>query len=161
MRKLVFSLCLLCVSIAAKAQFERGKCIINPSLTGLSLSHSSYEGTKFGIGGQVGAFLIDNAALLVGIGAEWTKPVDSYHTSVSARYYFNNTGIYLGAGLKMKHWKLESTGSVTDLGALAEAGYAFFISKTVTLEPAIYYNLSFKDSAYSKLGVKVGFGLYF
>ena len=42
-----------------------------------------------------------------------------------------------------------------------EVGYAFFISRTVTIEPAIYYDQSFKDhSKYSTVGLKVGFGIY-
>jgi hypothetical protein len=163
MKKLMLGLCLLCVSTAANAQFEQGKWIINPSLTGLNFSYSSHEGTKFGANGEIeaGAFLIDNAALIVGVGADWTKAVNVYHTSVGGRYYFQTTGIYLGAGVKIKHWKPESSGSVTDFGTFAEAGYAFFITKTITLEPAVYYDLSFKDSSYSKFGLKVGFGLYF
>jgi hypothetical protein len=161
MKKLILGLCLLCVSIVANAQFEQGKWIINPSLTGLSFSHSSYEDTKFGINGQIGAFLIDNAALIVSVGGDWTKAIDSYHASVGGRYYFQTTGIYLGAGVKIKHWIPGSSGSVTDLGTFAESGYAFFISRTITLEPAVYYDLSFRDSSYSKFGLKVGFGLYF
>ena len=42
-----------------------------------------------------------------------------------------------------------------------EVGYAFFVSKTVTIEPAIYYDQSFKNhSDYSKIGLRVGFGIY-
>ena len=39
-----------------------------------------------------------------------------------------------------------------------EAGYAFFLSRTVTIEPAAYWNV---NGDRSKFGVKVGFGLYF
>ncbi len=40
-------------------------------------------------------------------------------------------------------------------------GYAFFISKTVTIEPALYYDQSLKDhSQYSTIGLKVGIGIY-
>ena len=43
-----------------------------------------------------------------------------------------------------------------------EIGYAFFLNKTVTIEPVIYYNYSLtKPSDYSKFGVKVGLGFYF
>ena len=42
-----------------------------------------------------------------------------------------------------------------------EVGYAFFISRTVTIEPSVYYQQSFKDhSEYSKIGLRVGFGIY-
>ena len=40
-------------------------------------------------------------------------------------------------------------------------GYAYFLSRTVTIEPAIYYDQSFKDhSKYSTIGLKVGIGVY-
>lgn len=39
-----------------------------------------------------------------------------------------------------------------------EAGYAFFLTRTVTIEPAAYWNV---NSDRSKFGLKVGFGFYF
>ena len=42
-----------------------------------------------------------------------------------------------------------------------QIGYAFFLSHTVTIEPEIYYNHSFKShSDYSTIGLRVGFGIY-
>ena len=42
-----------------------------------------------------------------------------------------------------------------------EVGYAYFLSRTVTIEPAIYYNQSFKNhSDFSSVGLKVGIGVY-
>ena len=38
MKKLALAICLLVVSIAAQAQFEKGKMILNPSVTGLDFS---------------------------------------------------------------------------------------------------------------------------
>ena len=41
-------------------------------------------------------------------------------------------------------------------------GYAFFLGRNVTIEPSVYYDLSFSDtSEFSKLGFKIGFGVYF
>ena len=97
MKKLMWIVCLLVVSVTAQAQFEKGKWIVNPSVTGLGLSYSKSEKTQFGLQAQGGA----------------------------------------------------------------EAGYAFFLTRTVTIEPAVYYDLSFKDSDLSKFGLKVGFGFYF
>lgn len=93
-------------------------------------------------------------------GANWSKPEDKYTLGVGGRYYFDKCGIYLGAGLKMNryNWKV---GDTTDFAFDAEAGYAFFLTRTVTIEPAVYYDLSFKDSDLSKFGLKVGFGFYF
>ena len=161
MRKLVISLCLLCVTIAAQAQFEQGKWIVNPSVTGLSLSHSKAEDTQFGINGEVGAFLMDNVALMVSVTGQWNDLYDAYGAGVGGRYYFQKSGIYVGAGLNVARLKLDGYGSDTNFGASAQAGYAFFITKTVTIEPAVYYNWNFDESDFNKYGLKVGFGIYF
>ena len=161
MKKLLISLSLLCMTIAAQAQFEQGKWIINPSVTGLNLSHSKAQDTQFGINGQVGAFLIDNVALMVSLTGQWTDDYDIYGAGVGGRYYFQKVGIYLGGGLNVARLKLDGSGSDTNFGASAEAGYAFFITKTVTIEPAVYYNWNFDNSRFSEYGLKVGFGIYF
>ena len=43
MKKLALVICLLVASLGARAQFEQGKWIINPSLTGLNFSYSNSE----------------------------------------------------------------------------------------------------------------------
>lgn len=161
MKKIIVSFCLLCVAIAAHAQFEQGKWIINPGITGLSFSHSSNEKTQFGLNAQVGAFVVDNAAILVTLGGDWADEMDVYQVGAGGRYYINSCGVFFGAGMKLKHWSPDHSGSVTNTAVYGEVGYAFFLSRTVTIEPSAYYDLSFKGSDWSKFGVKVGFGLYF
>ena len=58
MKKLALAICLLVVSIAAQAQFEKGKMILNPSVTGLDFSYSKNDKAKFGVGAQVGYGLV-------------------------------------------------------------------------------------------------------
>ena len=42
-----------------------------------------------------------------------------------------------------------------------EVGYAFFLSRTVTVEPSIYYDQSFKNhSDFSTIGFRIGVGVY-
>lgn len=162
MKKFALVLCLLVASLAAQAQFEKGKWVVNPSLTGLDFSYSKSQKVHFGIQAQGGTFLVDNVALLVTAGADWNKHVaDIYTLGVGGRYYFDKCGVYLGAGLKMNHYSWEDAGNTTDFALGLEAGYAFFITRTITIEPAVYYDLSFKDSDYSKFGIKLGFGFYF
>ena len=96
MKKLALAICLLVVSIAAQAQFEKGKMILNPSVTGLDFSYSKNDKAKFGIGAQAGTFLADGIALMVNVGADWSKPVDEYTLGTGMRFYFNSTGVYLG-----------------------------------------------------------------
>lgn len=161
MKKLIISFCLLCVSMLAHAQFEQGKWIVNPSLTGLNFSHSNKESNKFGLNAQVGTFAADNFAVLVTLGGDWEKNLDIYHLGAGGRYYLESCGIFFGAGGKIKHWKPKHEGSVTDYALSGEMGYAFFLSRTITVEPSVYYDLSLKSSDYSKVGIKVGFGFYF
>ena len=66
MKKLALFVCLLVVTVAAQAQFEKGKWILNPSITGLEFSHDTgTDKTRFGLEAKGGAFLLDNVALLV------------------------------------------------------------------------------------------------
>ena len=149
-------------TVGAHAQFEKNKWFINSSVTGLGLSYSGSEKTNFGFEAKGGAFMADNVALLVGLGGNYGKSViDMTLISVGGRYYFDKVGIFLGLDMKYKHFGDNSYNS-NDIGAGLELGYAFFLSRTVTLEPALYYDQSFthhKD--YSKVGFKIGFGFYF
>ena len=159
MKKYVFMVCLLVVSLGAHAQFEQGTWVINPYVTGLGFSVNKAEKVQFGLGAKAGNFLVDDVALLVEASADWSKPVDKYSLGAGGRYYFSKTGVYLGAGLRFDHarWK-ESKNSQFGLGV--EAGYAFFISGSVTVEPAVYYNWCFNKGDMSKFGIKLGFGIY-
>lgn len=162
MKKLALIICLLVASMAAQAQFEKGKWVVNPSMTGLDFSYSKGEKANFGFQAQGGAFLVDNVALMLTGGIDWHKHgKDIYSLGVGGRYYFDRCGVYLGAGLKMNRYSWEDDHHDTDFALGLEAGYAFFVSKTVTIEPGVYYDLSFKDSDFSRFGLKVGFGFYF
>lgn len=82
----------------------------------------------------------------------------SDYVSVGAqgRYYIIQNGLYLGLGAKYVH-----SGGYNDVMPGLEVGYAYFVSKTVTVEPAVYYDQSFKDhSDFSTIGFKVGVGVY-
>ncbi|MDE5702955.1 outer membrane beta-barrel protein [uncultured Bacteroides sp.] len=161
MRKLALFVCLLVATVAARAQFEKGKWIVNPSISGLELSHNTgTDKTSFGIEAKGGAFLLDNVALLVHAGANWNAEksnADIYTLGVGGRYYFSKVGIYLGADVNVDRW---DWGEIDDtkFSFGAEAGYAFFLSRTVTIEPAVFWNV---NSDRSKFGLKVGFGFYF
>ncbi len=159
MKKLALFVCLLVVTVAAQAQFEKGRWIINPSVTGLNLSYNTdSEKANFGLQAKGGAFLVDNVALLVSAGAQWRGGgTDTYMLGVGGRYYISKVGVYLGADVNLQREDWDS-GDKTRFGFGLEAGYAFFLSRTVTIEPAAYWNIN-KDR--SEFGLKVGFGFYF
>lgn len=163
MKKILVSLVMLVVvTLSAQAQFEKDTWYVNASLTGLDLTHSKAEGTRFGFQAGGGGFLADNLALLINFKGQYVKHgVDETMLGTQLRYYFSQCGVYGGLGLAYKHL---SIGSVKEnlICFTPEVGYAFFLNKNLTLEPAIYYDLSlneFKD--YSKFGFKIGFGYYF
>lgn len=161
MRKILIVVGFLLLSMGAQAQFEKGTWMVNPSISGLELSWNKDSKAKFGFGVQGGAFLVDNVVLLVDGEALWTSPVDVYSLGVGGRYYFNDIGVYMGAGLYGSRINPKVGSNVNNFSLKLEVGYAFFLSKTVTIEPALYYNQSFKDSDYTELGLKLGFGFYF
>lgn len=149
----------LMVSVGAHAQFESGKQYCGASLTGLNLSYNGSEELSLGIQAKAGYFFEDDMMLLAQAeykhsGLEGVK--DYWALGAQGRYYIEQNGIYLGTGVKLIH-----TGSYNDVMPGVEVGYAFFVSKQVTIEPAVYYDQSFKNhSDYSTVGVKVGIGIY-
>lgn len=149
----------LMVSVGAHAQFESGKQYCGASLTGLNLSYNGSEELSLGIQAKAGYFFEDDMMLLAQAeykhsGLEGVK--DYWALGAQGRYYIEQNGIYLGAGVKLIH-----TGGYNDVMPGVEVGYAFFVSKQVTIEPAVYYDQSFKNhSDYSTVGVKVGIGIY-
>lgn len=160
MKKLALVFCLLVASLTAQAQFEKGTTILNPSFSGLDFSYTSNDKAKFGFGAQVGTFFADGIALMVNASADWSKPIDEYTLGTGARFYFNTTGVYIGGGVDWNRFRWSGGESRTDWGVGVEAGYAFFLSRTVTLEPAVYYKWRFNNSDMSRFGIKIGLGIY-
>lgn len=140
--------------------FEQGKLFAGASLTGLDLSYSGMTELNLGLQAQLGYTFADNwlGYGLVEYSHSGLKGVsDSFMAGVGGRYYISQNGLFLGANCKYIH----SNKSYNDVMPGVEIGYAFFISRTVTIEPAIYYQQSFKDhSDYSKVGLRIGFGIY-
>ena len=161
MKKLTLILCLLVSTLAAHAQFEKGKWIVNPSITGLGFSYDTgLDKAAFGLEVNGGAFVMDNLAVLVHAGASWndrSSDTDIYTLGAGGRYYFDQVGIFAGCNVNMDRWKGKGWDD-TKVSFGMEVGYAFFLSKTVTIEPAACWNV---NGDRSKFGVKVGFGLYF
>ena len=167
MKKLLLCLVMLTTTTLAHAQFEQNKWYFNTAVTNLGISYNGSEELR--LGGQItaGTFLFDDIALMLnGEGVYHKLGERSATFGVGGRYYFSQNGIYVGTGIKFRHYEYEENAKVknekfNDGLWSFEAGYAFFLSRTATIEPAIYYDLSFKDSDYSKVGFKLGFGLYF
>lgn len=163
MNRSMKKLTILCVSLlmagAAHAQFEKGKVYCGASLSGLNLSYNGSNDLNLGVQGQSGYLFADNWMAVGNVSYQHTgkEGVKDYvGVGAQCRYYIIQNGLYLGAGAKLQH-----TGSYNDVMPGVEVGYAFFVSRTVTIEPAIYYDQSFKNhSDYSTIGLRVGIGVY-
>lgn len=160
MKKCMLVVCMLLAAAAAHAQFEKGKWVVNSGVTGMGLTYDTQDDkTSFGLDVQGGAFLLDNIALLVHGGAQWNggDDCDIYSLGMGGRYYFDRVGIFLGANVNLDRWDGDGWDD-TKFSFGMEAGYAYFLSRTVTIEPSIFWNV---DEDRSKFGLKLGFGFYF
>ena len=159
MKKTLLLLAVLMLSITANAQFRKGKGSLGASLTGLDLHYNSHDKLNLGVEAKAGLMTWDNMMLLAQASFQHSgndAVADHFTVGVSGRYYIVQNGLYLSAGVKLLH----ANHNYNDIMPGAEVGYAFFINRSVTIEPAVYYDQSFKKSDYSTIGLKVGLGIY-
>lgn len=158
MKKIFLCMLLALVTSGAYAQFEKKTKYVSASVTGLGLSYSSNEKFRFGME-ATGGYFVQKAWMLYGrFGYDHTRYTDDVQVGAGFRYYFTQNGIYLGAGLQYAH----ATKNVNNLHLCPEVGYAFYVNKNITIEPAVYYHMSLNDfSDGSKVGLKLGLGFYF
>lgn len=159
-KRLAYVIVAMLMTLSAQAQFEQGKVYVGASLTGLNLSYSGIDDLNLGVSAQGGYFIEDNIMLLANAEFKHSNNdvvPNSYMAGIGGRYYIIQNGIYLGANVKWMH----AQHSYNDFMPGVEVGYAYFINGSVTIEPAIYYNQSFKKhSDYSTIGLKIGIGIY-
>lgn len=140
--------------------FEKGKVFLGASLTGIDLSYSGSSELNLGVDAQLGYMIFDNfmAFGTVGYKHSGLKGVhDQFSAGVGGRYYIVQNGLFLGANCKFVH----ANKNYNDVMPGVEIGYSYFISRTVTIEPSVYYQQSFKNhSDFSMVGLKIGLGIY-
>lgn len=159
-KKVIAMIAALFMAVTANAQFEQGKVYLGGSLTGLNLKYSGIDDLSLGLQAQAG-YMFDDNLMLLGQVAYDHKGGDLKENLVSlgvgGRYYIEQNGIYLGVNCKYIHGEH----GYNDVLPGVEVGYSFFLSRTVTVEPAIYYDQSFKKhSDFSTIGLKIGLGVY-
>lgn len=157
-RRLVLALIGLVMTVAAHAQFEQGKKYIGASLSGLNLSYNGSEKSHFGLQAKGGYLFVDDWMATAHVEYDKQKDVSAkLSLGAGVRYYIVQNGLYLGAAVSYLH----AGSDYDDFRPGVQIGYAFFLSKTVTVEPEIYYDHSFKShSDYSTIGLRVGIGVY-
>lgn len=160
MKKIIMLLVVLSTTISSFAQFEQGKYYVGAGLSGLDMNYSGANKFNFGFEAKVGYIVYDNWMLLAQFGYEHKgndEVGDCISAGISGRYYIIQNGLYLGVNTKLIH----ANHNYNDLMPGIELGYAFFLNKSVTIEPAIYYDQSFKrHSDFSTIGLRLGIGVY-
>lgn len=149
----------LFIGTNASAQFEKDKWYANASMSDFGLSYSKRSDFALKLGLSGGYMFEDDWMLLAEIGLDCSNSdCNSVFAGAKARYYIEQNGLFLSFGCKWLHEKK----NVNDFQLTPEVGYCFFLNKHVTIEPSVYYDMSLTDfSEYSKVGLKVGFGIFF
>ena len=159
MKRFMLLLAAMTMSIGAFAQFQEGKGYVGASMTGFDLHYNGENGLNIGLQAKAGYFPLDNLMVYATIDAQHNGSetvADHIGFGAGGRYYITQNGLYLGGGLKFIH----AYHSYNDLMPGVEVGYAYYINRSVTVEPAIYYDQSLKKYDYSNIGLKIGLGIY-
>ena len=159
-KKNVLMFAFLLLTVTASAQFEADKVYLGGSLTGLDMNYNGNDGLNLGVQAKAGYLVEDNLMVLAQASFQHSgnDAVSDYlSVGVGGRYYIVQNGIYLGVNCKLVH----AYHNYNDIMPGVEVGYAFFISHSTTIEPAIYYDQSFKNhSDYSTIRFKIGIVIY-
>ncbi len=159
MKKLVILLAMIATVATASAQFEAGKQYVATSFEGLGLSYSEATKTQLNVGANYGYFIDTDWMLLGEAGFNYSNSdLQKLYLGAAVRYYIEQNGLFLQGGAKYVH----SAGGYNDLCITPELGYCYFLNRHLTVEPAVYYNISLSNfSDQSEFGVKIGLGFYF
>ena len=148
-KKILLGALFALVATSANAQFEAGKKYFNLSTSSLSLSYSKNDKMRLNVGALAGDRLVK-------IGRKIHQ--DEVLLGIGGRYYIEQNGIYLGLAAQFAHHEQ----SFDNFYLTPEIGYAFFVNQYITLEPAVYYQMSLNDfSDASTVGLKLGVGITF
>ena len=170
MKKTILSLLCAFCAMAANAQtnnqtyqdrppFGDGKFYLASSLSGLDLRFNDLEKWNMDVTAKGGYLFQDNWMITAQTAYNWRqKASNAFTVGAGLRYYIEQNGLFVGLGANYVH-KMHD---YDDFMPSVNVGYAFFLNRTVTFEPEVYYNQSFKNhSDYSGFGFRIGFGIYF
>jgi len=158
MKKIIFGMLMAMCALTASAQFEEGKSYINVSTTGMGLSYSKSEKARFDVAATGGYFLAQDWMAYGRVNYEHRHHIDNIGLGLGVRYYIEQNGLYMNFGALYEHL----TKNVNNIYLTPEVGYTFFVNQYITIEPALYYNISINDfSDGSKIGARLGLGFFF
>ena len=139
--------------------FEESKFYVGASLSGLTLNYSKASDWSFGLSAKAGYLFLDNWMVLGVFDYQNNGSGEYVTTQIGAgvRYYFERNGIFVGLTPKYSHQP-----GIAEFKPEINVGYAFFLNRTVTIEPEVYYNQSLQShSDYSGFGLRLGLSYYF
>jgi len=160
MKKVFLALLLATVGVAsASAQFEKGKVYGGASASGLGISYSETTKFAFGLDALAGYMFAEDWMVIGEIGLDYhNSELQAFSLGARMRYYIVQNGLFLSLGAKYQHQFKD----YNDFFLTPEVGYSFFLNRKVTIEPSVYYNMSFSDFGNkSRFGLKVGIGFFF
>ena len=103
-----------------------------------------------------GYMVADNLLALGQLSYNYVEDADGIISlGAGMRYYIEQNGIFLGAGIKLADMTNDF-----DFQPNVSVGYAYFLNRTVTIEPELYFDLSTKDVQNSNFGIRLGIGIY-
>lgn len=165
---------------------KKGTFVLNPQLLNLSFSSLSLKGdadvklSQLGFAFSGGYAVMDGLIINGQLGYQHLKLEDNkvslFSIGAGSRYYFPNN-FFGGVGLLYNHGKIKGadTEDSAELSAgfldlRAEAGYAWFITPSVALEPSVSYGMKLAGGKidemdaeidYNRFGVNLGFSVFF
>ena len=161
---IVAALCALLFTLTGNAQtqdslpFAKDKFYTAASLSNFDINWNKSQSWHADLAAKCGYLFEDDWMITANLGYDWYKVgSNTFKAGAGLRYYIEQNGLFLGAGADYLHSE-----GFDDFMPTVQLGYAFFLNRTVTIEPEVYYNLSLKDhNEYSGFGFRIGFGIYF
>ena len=158
MKKVILLMLLLVSTLTANAQFAQGTKYVSTSLSGIGLSYSDNQKFRLGVDATAGYFMADCLMLRGSVSYNHTPEIDDVAIGAGIRYYFDQCGVFMGAGADYVHY----TPNSNDVQIPVEIGYSFFVNRFITIEPSVYYKMSLDSfSKKSTVGIRIGLGFYF
>lgn len=143
---------------ASKAQnINEGNFHFGAGLTGANFSFS--DKTFIGISVDGGYFIMDNWAIGGVVGVSHYDSETAFSILANASYYFleTDTGVLFGRFGTGADREVGLTSFVMDI----TAGYSFFITDKIAIEPTAGFFIPFKSGRDASFNLGVGFSLYF
>lgn len=145
------------------AQTEKGKWVVDVNTGSHAVGNTAFSlysangYTRWGLGAEVGYFLVDNLALKVGLGYQGAKNSDgTFAYKVGAQYYIIEK---IPVGVDFTG---QSVGGYSRNFIGIEGGYALFVASNIAITPKVRYNMNLDESkSNSNFQGLVGFSVFF